>query len=100
MGAEVAMGAEVEAAEAEAAGGAAVAAAGVAALAAPEAARAERPDWADSLMEWVGKAADRSVYLRGSPYATDETGRRWGHSGSHALHKHSIHRALCPTLTY
>ena len=36
-----------------------------------------RPDWAESLIEWCGKAADRAVYLRSRPIARDETGRRY-----------------------
>ena len=36
-----------------------------------------KPDWAESLIEWCGKAADRSVYLRSRPLARDENGRRY-----------------------
>jgi hypothetical protein len=36
-----------------------------------------RPDWAESLIEWVAKASDRSVYLRSRAIATDETGRKY-----------------------
>ena len=50
----------------------------------PAAAVAPRPDWAESLIEWVAKAADRSVYLRGRAIATDETGRRYHTLGGSA----------------
>jgi hypothetical protein len=50
----------------------------------PAAAAAARPEWAESLIEWVAKAADRSVYLRGRAIATDEKGRRYHTLGGSA----------------
>ena len=36
-----------------------------------------RPEWADTLVEWVAKAGARSTYLRSRAIATDETGRKY-----------------------
>ena len=41
------------------------------------AATAKRPDWAETLIEWVRKASDRESFLRHRPIARDETGRAY-----------------------
>ena len=40
-------------------------------------ATAKRPDWAETLIEWVRKASDRESFLRHRPIARDETGRAY-----------------------
>ena len=37
----------------------------------------DKPDWAETLIEWVRNAPDRGAYLRHRPIGTDETGRAY-----------------------